>query len=407
MAAISLDEALRCVLAVPLDPLAAESVPLTAAAGRHLAAAVATDTPWPVTDRSAMDGFAVVAAGLQPGVRLPVVGESLAGHPFARALAAGQAIRIMTGAVVPSGADAVVPVEQTSGFAGDTVELRAPVQSGANIRRRGSEAAQGQVVLPAGRRIRAAEVGALAVLGVTAVAVRQRPRVLILPTGDEVVPVDSVPQPHQVRESNSFALAAQIEAAGGEAVRLPVALDDAVSLRASLERALEGADVLLTIGGISKGSHDLVHDCLRGLGVASQFHGIELKPGKPTFFGVRGGARSSFVFGLPGNPASCFTVFDLLVRPLLRRLLGADARPWTAVAQLRGSWKPNSRLQATPVRLVHDGDLLIATVLPPSPSGDPFSLVGGDAYALLPPNSRTGDLLKATVVGYTEGHELA
>ena len=400
-ATITLAEAMQRVLGVPCDPVGVETVALADALSRHLAHAVATDGPWPSTDRSAMDGFAVAAgSGLAAGTELPVVGDSLAGHPFAGSLPAGAAIRIMTGAVVPAGADAVVPVEQTSGFEGSPVVLSAPVQRGQNIRPIGSEARAGQVVLAAGCHLRAAELGALAVLGHHRVEVRQRPLVRVLPTGDEVVPVDQVPLPHQVRESNSWAIAAQVTAAGGRAERLPVAPDDAQALRACLESALADADVLLTIGGVSKGSHDLVHGTLRELGVAAEFHGIELKPGKPTFFGVRRAARATFVFGLPGNPASCITVFDLLVRPLLQRLLGGEPRAWTAQAVLRGSWKPNARLQATPVRLFVEGAALAAEVLPPSPSGDPFSLVYGDAYALLPPGSKPGELRVATIVPY-------
>jgi molybdopterin molybdotransferase len=400
-ATITLAEAMQRVLGVQCDPVGVETVALADALGRHLAHDVATDGPWPSTDRSAMDGFAVAAGnGLAAGAELPVVGDSLAGHPFAGPLPDGTAIRIMTGAVVPPGADAVVPVELTSGFDGSPVVLRAPVQRGQNIRPVGSEAHAGQVVLGGGARIRAYGIGALAVLGHHRVAVRARPLVRVLPTGDEVVPVDQVPLPHQVRESNSWALAAQVAAAGAQAERLPVAPDDAPALRACVEQALVGADVLLTIGGVSKGSHDLVHGTLRELGVTAEFHGIELKPGKPTFFGVRRGARPTFVFGLPGNPASCITVFDLLVRPLLQRLLGSMPHRWTALATLRGSWKPNARLQATPVRLLEEAGLLAVEVLPPSPSGDPFSLVCGDAYALLPPNSKPGELRFVTIVPY-------
>lgn len=405
---ISLEVALQRVLAVPCERLPTEHVDLAAARGRIAATDNATRGPWPSTDRSAMDGFAVAAgSGLARGVRLPVVGESRAGHPFALPLPPGRAIRIMTGAVVPPGADAVVPVEQTSGFDGDTVELAAPVARGQHIRPIGSEAAAGQVVVPAGSVLRAAEIGALAVLGCARVAVVTRPRVAILATGDEVVPVATTPAPHQVRESNSWALAAQVEECGAASERFSVAPDEPAQLTALLERGLATADVLVTIGGVSKGSHDLVHETLQRLGVAVEFHGIELKPGKPTLFGVRRAARTTHVFGLPGNPASCFTVFDLLVRPLLLRLLGTAVRPWTTVARLAGSWKANARLQAVPVALRTEGSALVAELQPPSPSGDPFSVVGGSAYALLPAGSKPGELATATVVGYSAGVQLA
>ncbi len=402
---IDLYEALRRVLGAPCGRLQTEIVSLEQARGRRLAQAVATDGPWPATDRSAMDGFAVVAGqGLPAGAQLSVIGESLAGAPFLGAIHAGCAIRIMTGAVVPHGADSVVPVEQTSGFAGDQVTMNAAVRTGQNIRRLGSEAVAGQLVMAQGSRIRAAEIGALAVLGRTKVEVFARPRVAIVATGDEVVPVSATPLPYQVRDSNSWALAAQIEECGGEALRHGVAPDEREALRRTLEGALETADLVLTIGGISKGTHDLVHDTLAKLGVATDFHGIHLKPGKPTYFGSREcGGKRTFVFGLPGNPASSFTVFDLLVRPLLLRLQGAAPRPWSERAALRGSFRDNARLQATPARLFSEGTTRIAELLPPSPSGDPFSLVAGTCYALLPAGSKPGELREATVVGYSCG----
>jgi len=409
MAAISLAEALARVLATPGGVMADESVPLSAAHGRHLAAAVIADEPWPTSDRSAMDGFALAAgAGLPSGSELQVVGESLAGHPFAGALPPGTAVRIMTGALVPAGADTVVPVEVTSGFASVRVTFTAAVQPGQNIRRRGSEVQPGQVLLPPGTRIRAAEIGALAVLGRTQVAVRQRPVVAILATGDEIVPVAQQPAAHQVRESNSWALAAQVTESGGVPLRLGPAADAAPPLRAELQNGLQ-ADVLLTIGGVSQGTHDLVHGLLAELGVATIFHGIELKPGKPTLFGVaRGHGRTTFVFGLPGNPASCFTVFDLLVRPLLQRLLGQQPLP-PGCGHLGGArWRANARLQAVPVRLRAGADgRLQAELRPGSPSGDPFALLGADGYALLPANAQPDQLHTAGVVPYAAGTQLS
>lgn len=370
-----------------------ERVPLQRALGRTLAEAVRTDGPWPATDRSAMDGFAVVAGrdGLTSGTALPVVGESLAGKPFARALAAGEAIRIMTGAVVPEGADAVVPVENTSGYEGAEVTLSEAVVAEANIRRQGSERPAAAEVLARGRRIGPAEVGVLAVLGRAEVAVARRPRVAIVATGDEVVPLEQTPAPHQVRESNSWALCAQVELAGGAPERLGIAPDEPEALRALLERALADADVVLTIGGISKGTHDLVHATLEQLGVATEFHGVKLKPGKPTYFGRReDGERPRYLFGLPGNPASTFTVFDLLVRPMLTAWLGGDAGDWRVRVPLGDTtWKRNWREQAVPARLVPAGadGALVAELARPSPSGDPFSLLDGSCYALVPPET--------------------
>jgi molybdopterin molybdotransferase len=397
--AIPLVQARARVLASHCHARAVEMVDLAEAHGRFLA---------PATDRSAMDGFAVVAGaeGIAPGAVLPVVGESLAGVPFARSLAAGEAIRIMTGAVVPTGADAVVQVEHTSGFAGERVTLQHPVREGQNIRRLGSEVATGQLLLPAGRRIAAAEIGALAVLGITQVPVVQKVVVAIVATGDEVVPVTETPAPYQVRESNSWALAAQVHEAGATAMRLGIAPDSEPELRAMLQRGLASADVLITIGGVSKGTHDLVHGTLQSLAVRTEFHGIELKPGKPTFFGVRERAEGNqFVFGLPGNPASSFTVFDLLVRPLLLRMVGADPGALGAHLPVGGApWHTNSRVQAIPARLVAGPTgALVAELAPSSPSGDPFSLLRGEVYVLIPGQQSASDAVQVEIAGGSRG----
>jgi molybdopterin molybdotransferase len=407
-----LTDARRRVLATARILPHVERVPLATARGRALALDVRTECAWPATDRSAMDGFALAVgdAPLPAGVELPVVGESLAGKPFAGALPSGQAIRIMTGAVVPTGADTVVPVEQTSGFGGATVRLTADVRAGLNIRRRGSEAAAGAVVLRAGDRVRAAEVGVLAALGHAEVAVRGRPRVAIVATGDEVVPVEASPAPHQVRESNSWATAAQAEECGAAPTRLGVAPDEPAALRALLQRGLDGADVLVTIGGISKGTHDLVHGTLQELGVRTEFHGLDLKPGKPTYFGVldRSDGSRTWVFGLPGNPASSFTVFDLLVRPLLAALQGRAPGEWRAHAAAGGTpWQPNSRLQAIPAKLaIDEHGAAVAVLSTPSPSGDPFRLVDGDAFVLVPGHAQPTAGARVLLVGGSDGLEL-
>jgi molybdopterin molybdotransferase len=401
--ALTLQQARELVLARCRVAPAVEDVPLAAAHGRTSAAAVHADGPWPATDRSAMDGFAVAAgaAGLPAQSRLPVVGESLAGKPFVGTVPAGAAIRIMTGAVVPPGADAVVPVEQTSGYGGREVTFASAVQAGQNVRRQGSELQPGAQVLAAGRRLGPAEIGALAVLGCSTVRVARRPVVAIVATGDEVVPVEQTPEPHQVRESNSWALSAQVAECGAIAQRLGIAPDEPAALRTILQRALAAADVVLTIGGVSKGTHDLVHGTLAELGVQQVFHGLDLKPGKPTFFGTREAAVGArFVFGLPGNPASSFTVFDLLVQPLLRQLLGESVGPALPLAVPAGApWRPNARLQAVPVRLVAGAaGELTAELAPSSPSGDPFGMVGSDAYVLVPPQCKPGDVATLPIV---------
>jgi molybdopterin molybdotransferase len=408
---LELRDARAHVLSVTHPGLGSERVTLDEALGRTLAETICTDGPWPVTDRSAMDGFALAMDSdvLPANATLPVVGESLAGKPYSGVLETGKAIRIMTGAVVPEGAVAVVPVENTSGYEGDEVTVQESVLAQANIRRRGSEHEAGVEVLKVGRRLRAAEIGALAVLGHHEVSVRRRPKVAIVATGDEVVPVDQSPAPHQVRESNSWALSAQVQECGGIPVRLGIAPDEVGGLRDMLKQALADADVVLTIGGISKGTHDLVHATLAELGVATEFHGIKLKPGKPTYFGLRDdGETKQYVFGLPGNPASTFVVFDLLVRPMLARWLEADPGEWGVRVPLGDTtWKPNWRVQAVPARLATGSDgALVAELARPSPSGDPFSLLFGSCYALIPSEARRDDCSSIELAGGSHGVEL-
>jgi molybdopterin molybdotransferase len=370
-------------------------VPLAQSLGHALAQDLRCAEPWPTADRSAMDGFALCAGDgvAVAGTRFRLRWAALAGHPFGGALTRGEAVRIMTSGVVPEGADRVVMVEETDGFVDGAVEvaLTADVPPLANIRPEGSEVAAGSVVLRAGTWIGPAEVGALAVLGQTAVPVVRRPRVVILSTGDEVVDVAEKPALHQVRDSNSWALAAKVQALGGEAIRAGIVGDDRAALRAALEQGLE-ADVLVTVGGVSKGTHDLVHGQLRELGVEPVFHGVALKPGKPTFFGLREKRRAA-VFGLPGNPASSFTTFDLFVAPFLVRFGGGDVAPAQSVRLGGVLPRRNRRAQAVPARLATSpGGGAEAVLAPVRPSGDPFGLLDADGYAVLPAGVEPAEL---------------
>jgi molybdopterin molybdotransferase len=388
-----------------------EVVPLLESLGRRLARDLRCDEPWPTTDRSAMDGFALAHGAPGPaaaGSAFALVGAALAGHPFDRVLAPGEAVRIMTGGVVPAGADRVAKVEDTEGFVdGATrVRLTAAVEGGANIRPIGSEIAAGATVLRAGARLRSAEIAALAVLGHAEVPVVRRPRVAILSTGDEVVEIGARPAPHQVRDSNSWALAAKVIEAGGEALRLGIAGDEPDALRAALRRGLE-ADVLVTIGGVSKGTHDLVHGSLAALGVRTIFHGVTLKPGKPTFFGIAElPGRSCQVFGLPGNPASAATTFDLFVWPALCRF-GGGAGPAMRRASLGGvRCRRDRRSQAIPARLVDDGaGRAVAELTALRPSGDPFALVGAEGYGIVPADTEPAELGTIRFVACAGGPE--
>jgi molybdopterin molybdotransferase len=306
----SIDEALALVLA-RAQPLAAEDVPVARAAGRVVAEQSLAVTDLPPFDSSAMDGYAV-RAGDTPGA-LTVVGHSAAGKPETRALGAGEAIVISTGAVVPDGADAVVPVERTTG----NVEVEG-VSPGENIRPRGGDTRTGDVIVEHGDLLRPAQLGALAAAGVVTVRCTRRPRVSVLATGSELRTPGEQLAPGEIYESNTVMLAAQLESAGAEVTVLHSVGDDESATRAALERGLE-SDVLVSSGGVSVGPHDLVRGALAELGADEVFWRVAVRPGKPIAFAVRG---ETLVFGLPGNPVSSLVAFELFVRPALLALQG-------------------------------------------------------------------------------------
>ena len=301
-----------------------ESVKLAAAAGRVLAGSVCADRDYPPFDRATRDGFAVRSDDLgSVPVELKVIGELRAGAAFEGAVGRGQCVSIMTGAPVPAGADAVVMIEHTQPAAAGAVRIERAPQRGANIVLRGSEATGGAPVLQAGKRLGYAEVAMLAGVGCAHVPVFRRPRVAVLPTGDEIVEVDNVPQPFQIRNSNSYSLQAQVAAAGGEPWPLGIAPDEAGRLRGMIEQGLS-ADLLLLSGGVSVGKYDLVEQVLRELGAEFYFDAVAMQPGRPLVFGQ---ARGRFFFGLPGNPLSTMVTFELFARPAIEILAGAEATP--------------------------------------------------------------------------------
>ncbi len=316
----SLEEALEAVLAAA-QPLAAERVPLEDAAGRVLAEPARAVVDLPPFPSSAMDGYAVRAQDA-PG-RLPVAFRIAAGRPAPRPLAAGEAMAIATGGVVPEGADAVIPHEHV--VVGDNeVEIPDPVASGANVRLRGGDVAAGEVVVGAGVRLGPAQIGALAAAGVAEVRCARRPCAAVLTTGTELRRPGEPLGPGEVYEANGVMLAAQLAAAGAEVERLEAVADDEEAHRVALARGLE-RDVLVTSGGVSVGPHDLVRRVEAELGVEEVFWRVAVKPGKPVSFGVRG---RTLVFGLPGNPVSALVGCELFVRPAVLALQGAaDPRP--------------------------------------------------------------------------------
>lgn len=374
---LPLDEARARILA-RCQPLGAQSIGLGDADGRALAVDVIADVALPRFDNAAMDGFAARAADL-PGT-LPIDGEVAAGHPGGP-LAAGHARRIMTGAPLPEGADCVV-MKEDAGDRGDAVALPA-APAGQHVRRAGEDVAPGQLVVAKGALLDAGAIGALAALGHARVTVGRRPRVAILPTGDELVPLGQAPGPGQVVESNGWALAAQVREAGGEPVLHPIARDTPEALGHAVAAALADADVLLTSGGVSAGDHDHVRGALAAAGVAIDFWKVAIKPGKPLVFGVA--ASGALAFGLPGNPVSSMVCFELFVRPALRALAGAAVleRPRAEVRLGRAYAKPPGRAHVLRARLRRDGEALVAELHDRQGSGMLSSMIDVDALVEL------------------------
>lgn len=312
----TLDEALALVLQ-HVRPLPAEDVAIGDALGRVLTTDAVSPVDLPPFRSSAMDGHAV-RAGDTPGT-LRVVGQSAAGRPAGVSLRPGEAIAISTGAVVPDGADAVVPIELSEEH---DATLRVPeVARGVNVRPRGGDVQTGGLVVGAGVRLGPAQLGALAACGIAAVRCARRPRVAVVPTGTELRRPGERLEPGEIYESNSLLLAAQLRTAGVEAELFDAVADDPAETRAALARAL-AADVVLTSGGVSVGPHDLVRSALAELGVREVFWRVAIKPGKPVAFGAR---DSTLAFGLPGNPVSSLVAFELFVRPALLALQGVQA----------------------------------------------------------------------------------
>lgn len=315
----------------------AETVALQDALGRVLADPVRADRHQPPFARSMRDGFACRAADVATGTPLTVLGMIRAGYSGAAlTVNAGQAVEIMTGAPVPDGADCVVMIEHVQ-REGSTIRPAAdhPIAAGAHIVPMGAEARSGSILLERGTRIGPAHIGAAASCGAAHLCVYSRPRVAIVATGDELVEVGEQPLLHQIRNSNSYGLAAQVVAAGAHPVRLPIARDEAGHLEGVIRSALD-ADLVLLSGGVSMGKYDLVEDVLLSLGAEFFFTGALIQPGKPVVFGkLPFAGREVYFFGLPGNPVSTMVTFSLFVEPLLCALGGEpDRAPRFAQARL-------------------------------------------------------------------------
>lgn len=343
------DEALRTILE-NVAPVGCEQLPLSEAVGLVLAEAVTTPWDLPLWDNSAMDGYAVQAEDCQKSPsKLRVTGYLPAGASAEGiSVAPGCAVKIMTGAPLPSGADAVVPVEETEETSGEQVTITTTVKQGQHIRYQGEDIRQGETILQAGTHLRAAEISLLASCGKPLVNVQRRPVVAILSTGDELVEPGTPPGPAQLINSNSIALAASVREAGAVPRMLGIARDNRLSHLEKLRSGLT-ADCLITSAGVSAGDRDLVRAVLEELGVKFLFWKVAIKPGKPTAFGIFEGKP---VFCLPGNPVSSLVTFEAFVRPALLKMQGRHKllRP-TLQATLREPLKGGSRLQFVRVAL--------------------------------------------------------
>ena len=378
---LTVEEAQGRVLAeVPL--LAPEEVALAEAHARVLREDVRASGDVPQADNSAMDGYAVRAADVAGApVALRVIGDLPAGTPPSIVVQPGTAIRIMTGALLPDGADAVAQVEITDGGR-EVVVVREAIAAGTNVRRRGEDMHEGDVVLRSGAVIRAAEMGVLAAVQKQRVLVSRRPVLAVLSTGDELVDIDQPRGLGQVVNCNSYSLAALAVEAGAEVRRMGIVRDRRDDTMAALESALE-ADFILTSGGVSVGAWDFVKEALEALGAETKFWRVAMKPGKPVVLST---LRGRLCFGLPGNPVSCMVSFHLFVAPAIRKAMGRTdgilpptlRMPLAAPVTAKGDRRAYLRVRVTPA-----SGALVAHPMRAQGSGVSTSMVGANGFAVI------------------------
>jgi len=358
------------------------------ALGRILGRDVAADRNYPPFDRSTRDGFAVRASdAAAPGARLRLIGESRAGVPFEGTVGAGQCVRILTGAPVPRGANAVV-MQEYARAEGDSVAFDQPARPGQNFVFAGEHARVGEIVVMRGSRLGYAELAVLAEVGRASVPVARRPRVAIVSTGDELVSVDQAPGPFQIRNSNNVSLAAQVALAGGEPAPAGNAHDTPGELLERISQGLE-SDILVLSGGVSVGEYDLVEQVLRELGAEFYFDAVAVRPGKPAVFGW---CRGKPVFGLPGNPVSTMVTFELFAAPAIELLSGSAPQPLPLFkAKLLHPIAEKQELtHFLPARVIWPlgepcGDPMVET-LPWEGSGDIGAVVRGNCFLVVRPS---------------------
>jgi molybdopterin molybdotransferase len=396
---IEYPEAERLVLE-NVSRLPAEDVPLVEARGLALAEDVKAKFDSPPFDNSAVDGYAVRSADAEAGSSFRVVDEAPAGRPASRSLGEGEAIKIFTGGVIPAGADAVVMVENTSGW-GEEFELKKAAPPGQNVRESGEDVREGDIILRKGTEVGPPEIALAATQGYGELPVHRRPKVVVLSTGSELVePGVRDLEPGEIYDSNSFALMAQAHEVGAEARRISAASDEADHIRDAVREALETADVVVTSGGVSVGERDLVKGTMLELGVEQVFWGVKFKPGKPLFFGIKGDVR---FFGLPGNPVSAMVCFELFVRPALMKMMGREdrRRPHVEVYFEDDVKNQFGRMHAMRVSLERTQEGWLARSVGAQGSGLVSSLTKADALALIGPESegvRAGEPVEAIVL---------
>lgn len=334
-------------------PLGTEQAGLTEMLNRVIAVDILSDMDMPPFDKSAMDGYACRREDI--GNALTVVGEIPAGRIPGKKITRNQCARIMTGAMVPEGADCVIIVEQTEQVGVNTIRFTGK-ETQNNICYLGEDVRRSDVVLKKGTRIQPQHMAIMASVGVVSAEVYRRPLVGIISTGDELVEPDRSPSRSQIRNSNAYQLIAQVRAAGAIPDYRGIAADTAESTREIIEKALEKNDVILLTGGVSMGEYDLVPDIMTGLGIEQKFQRIAVQPGKPTIFGVKG---EKLCFGLPGNPVSSFLIFELLVKPLLLGLMGHHHSPCNLNLPMAAEYKrrKSARTSWFPVRINEEGEV--------------------------------------------------
>jgi molybdopterin molybdotransferase len=398
---LTIDAALDLIVRT-VAPFPSSTLPLIESLGLILAEDVRSDVDSPPFDKALMDGFAIRAVDAVSGkAELRILERITAGMTPTKRIGPGEASQIMTGAPLPDGADAVVRIEDCRIDAGRVQIDAKTIQAGMNIIRRATNLRRGDLVLGAGTKLRPTHIGALAEVGRACIAVRRRPRIAVLATGDELVPVDQSPGPGQIRNSNEAMLTAQIQAAGGLPIPLGVAKDVREELRSKITQGLQ-ADILTLSGGVSAGTLDLVPSELAHAGVRQVFHKVELKPGKPVWFGeFARDERRCYVFGLPGNPVSSLVCFELFVRTAIRRLMGEEpAVPPAVSAKLQHvHHQPADRPTFHPARLTWTDAGPEISLVPWHGSSDLQATVTANAMAFVPGEARTyqsGECLPTT-----------